>query len=156
MEKEKGTVENDSNITMLYNQIRQLSEQVDSVKKEIEEKYPIVKISKELEELKQKTIVLEQYKSNIKKLSEQNDELQKKNEKEKEFKLFYRISMLFGFLFLIFLARCAWLLLFSSEVIVDPYLFIPMLIAGILVLVIMAVLLVLFTKKIRNHFVNQL
>lgn len=151
---EKGTVENDSHITELYNQICLLSEQVNTAKEKLEN-CSLVKISEELEELKQKTIELEQFKNNINSLSQQNGELQEKNEKETNLKLFYRISMLFGFLFLIFLAICAWFLLFPSEESSEKYLFISKLSAGILVLVIMATFLVLFTKKIKNHFVNQ-
>lgn len=60
--------ENEKNIKTMYDEILRLSEHMNSVKKEMEDNFPLFnslsKMKEEIDELKKKTKSLEQYKSN--------------------------------------------------------------------------------------------
>lgn len=155
MELFKGKSENEKNLKNLYDEILRLSEQINAVKEEIEKEYPLVgslsKIKEEIEELKKKTIGIEEYKSYADRISNEYKELKQKDEKKTQTKWPLYFSIVVGLLFLIFSAICVWYLFFSTTC-VKANDSIPMLITGVIVYFVMAIILVYFAYQSKHIF----
>ena len=154
MEQEINKSETGKDIKSLYDEILRLSEQINSVKeiiaKEHHEVDSINTISKELVEEKEKTKTLEQYKKNIEELNKQIEELKKEKKDHSKWPFFSLLIVVLAFL--AFGARCTFKL-FSSVNPVEPYGFIELLTAGVIVLVVLAIVLMHFCNKSKDFFI---
>lgn len=152
MEIFKGKSENEKNLKNLYDEILRLSDQINSVKEKIEKEYPLVdslgKMKIEIEELKKKTTELKEYKSYAEGISNQIEDFKKKKENHSKWQFY--LSLIVVLVFLVFGTACTWKLLLSSVVSKEPYSFIALLTAGVLGLVIMAIVLVFFVNECRR------
>lgn len=147
---------NEKNIKVMYDEILRLSEQMNSVKKELVENYPLTdslsKMKEEIDGLKKKTREIEVYKSYADSISRQLDDVNKKQNEGKEVQSKWPFWVVL--LFFAFSALCV-IYLFLSIRCVEVNEPITLLIVGAIIYVVMAVVLVLFAYQSWHVFKSK-
>lgn len=151
----KGKADNMKTIEDLYNEVNNLIEQQETLRKKIADSYPIIdslnKIKKELEEEKIKKKELEQLNINVESLSQHNDNLVQKIRDLKNFRWFWFVFLLAGGMFLWFGAKCSWHLLSLINEYTIWQKLTPIIIGVVMVLLIMAAVLIYFAHKTQQY-----
>ena len=151
----KGKTENMKTIEDLYNEVNNLIEQQETLRKKIADSYPIIDsldiIKKELEEEKTKNKKLEERINNVESLSQHNEKLVQKIRDLKSFRWFWFIFLLAGGVFLWFGANCSWHLLSLINEDTVWQTLTPIIIGVIMVLLIMGAVLIYFAHKTQQY-----
>lgn len=151
----KGKADNTKTVEDLYNEVNNLMEQQETLRKKIADSYPIIdslnKIREELEEVKTKNKELEQLNNNVESLSQHNNELVRRIRDLKNIRWFWFILLLAGGVFLWFCANCSWQLLSLINEYTIWQKLITIIIGVVMVLLIMAAVLIYFAHKTQQY-----
>lgn len=169
MSQEIINAEKNSNIMDLFEDVNYLSEQIQSIKEDLNLLYPLDSICKNINRIDriENSIVciaekingLEQYKNYVDCISKQNEVLGQKISKEKELNLQKSYSMKMGYLILAFIGLYS-LLMFAFAVVVffinnDLQIVKTLIIGGLSALLILTVIVIFFTCKIKDILIQN-
>lgn len=147
MEQEKVNTENGDSGKKLVDEVNNLIKQVDSIKKKMEESFPVTDGG------------IKDYKSYIEGLSKQIGELQQDKNDEKEIMLHQKRFDEERSCFLVFLGMYAFLLLVFAFLMKDEFhnveIMLSLILGGIFVILIMAVIVILFAYKTKNIIIQK-
>ncbi len=169
MGKENINVENVSNVMNLFDDVNHLSEQVQSIKEDLDLLYPLDELKKnnqKIEDIERRfnTLTdrlngLEQYKTNLEGLSSQNEILKLDIEKEKEEHIQKYYSLKIGYRSLVFLGAYSLLILIFAFIVFmensDTKIVMTLIIGGLSALLIFAIVLMFFANKTKKHLIHK-